>query len=111
MSDISQEITVDISPSTRQLYRGKIIPLYEGHRQENKAFYDRTQAFSVKQAQMFLIRRYPFPKYLVEEPLPDRSGLKTMPAVTDAVIRTDPALDAMVAHLGYRSVPEGHAPR
>ena len=58
-------------------YRARVIPLYEGHKQEDKASWQYREATSAKQAQMFLMRAYPYPQYFVEEPILDlREGGK-----------------------------------
>lgn len=52
-------------------YRARVLPLYEGHRQEEKATWEYTNAESIAQAGRFLRQRYPYPKYVVEEPIED----------------------------------------
>jgi hypothetical protein len=52
-------------------YRAKVIPLREGRRQEKEARWEYTHAASPAQAHHFLMRRFPYPKYFVEEPVPD----------------------------------------
>lgn len=55
-------------------YRAKAYPLYEGHKQIEKAFPVYTDARSVNQAGRFFGMRYPYPKYLVEDIMPDPKG-------------------------------------
>jgi hypothetical protein len=81
---------------SKQLYRAKIIPLYAGHRQEDKSFADYTHAVSIGQAHHFLMGRYPYPQYIVETPVLD--------ARQNIVRRTNPRLDNFVTHLGYESI-------
>lgn len=50
-------------------YRARIIPLREGHRQEDEARWEYTYAQSLAQASRFLRQRYP--EYVVEEPIAD----------------------------------------
>jgi len=50
-------------------YRIRVIPLYERHRQEEKGFWAYREAASLQQAQMFLMRAYPYPRYIVEHPI------------------------------------------
>ena len=58
-------------------YRARVIPLYEGHKQEDKGVWQYREAVSARQAQMFLMRAYPYPQYFVEEPVEDlREGGK-----------------------------------
>ena len=52
-------------------YRARVIPLFEGRRQENKATWEYTDAVSVAQAGRFLRIRFPYPEYVVEEPVLD----------------------------------------
>ena len=52
-------------------FRGTVTPLYEGHRQPAKARPEYSFAASVEQAGRFLRVRYPYPKYLVENVVPD----------------------------------------
>lgn len=77
------------------LYRSRITPLFDGHRQDGKAFWDYTNAASIAQASMFLQRRYPYPKYYVEKPVESSGGI---------VRRTNSQFDAFVRHLGYEPV-------
>ena len=58
-------------------YRARVIPLYEGHKQEDKKFWGYRDAANVKEAQFLLMRAYPYPQYFVEEPILDlREGGK-----------------------------------
>jgi len=50
-------------------YRTRVIPLYEGRKQEEKGFWAYREAASPKQAQMFFMRAYPYPQYFVEHPI------------------------------------------
>lgn len=52
-------------------YRARVIPLKEGHRQEDKASWEYTDAVSITQAGRFLRIQFPYPKYIVEEPIID----------------------------------------
>ena len=52
-------------------YRARVIPLYEGHRQEEKAFWEYREGDSIADAHRLLMRAYPYPKYFVEEPVAD----------------------------------------
>ena len=52
-------------------YRARVIPLREGRRQEDKATWEYTDAGSIAQAGRFLRQRYPYPEYVVEEPVED----------------------------------------
>lgn len=63
-----------MSTATKKLYRARIIPLFDGHRQEDKAFWEYTHAGSENQATYFLMIRYPFPKFFVEKPVLDTRG-------------------------------------
>lgn len=54
-----------------QRYRAKIIPLFEGHRQPEKSSWEYTHAESPAQALHNLGIRYPYPNYVVEEPMID----------------------------------------
>ncbi|MBU1067043.1 hypothetical protein KKE60_04620 [Patescibacteria group bacterium] len=55
----------------KELYRAWVIPLFEGHRQEDKKFWGYRQAYSINQAHMLLMRAYPYPQYYVEQPVKD----------------------------------------
>jgi len=52
-------------------YRARVIPLFEGHRQEEKATWEYTDAASIAQAGRFMRLRFPYPKFVVEEPVAD----------------------------------------
>jgi hypothetical protein len=82
--------------AVKQLYRARIIPLYVGKRQEDKAFWAYRHALSQNQAALFLGRQYPYPEYYIEQPELDPRR--------NVVRRTSPQLDAFVNHLGYVSV-------
>lgn len=77
-------------------YRSRIIPLYEGHRQEDKGFWGYRYAASPAQALRFLERAYPYPQYIVEAPVEDPR--------MNVVVRTNPQLDRTVSHIGYESI-------
>ncbi len=49
-------------------YRARVVPLFDGHKQEEKKFWAYREARSAKQALMFFMRAYPYPQYYVEEP-------------------------------------------
>jgi len=68
-----REEKMEFEPAIRQRYRARIIPLREGRRQEGKAFWDYTHAASINQASRFLGFRYPYPQYIVEQPVLDVS--------------------------------------
>ena len=57
--------------TTKQRYRTRIVPLFEGHRQEDKAFNEYMHAASQNQAYYFLGFHYPYPQYVVETPVED----------------------------------------
>jgi len=50
-------------------YRIRVIPLHERRKQEEKGFWAYREAASPQQAQMFLMRAYPYPRYFVEHPI------------------------------------------
>ncbi len=52
-------------------YRAKVTPLREGHKQLNQAKWQYASATSVSGALHFLMRRYPYPKFIVDTPIPD----------------------------------------
>jgi len=52
-------------------YRARVIPLYEGHRQIEKATWEYTDASSKAQAIRFLSKRFPYPRFVIEEPIED----------------------------------------
>ena len=73
-----------IAPSLNELrnfkagemrYQAQVIPLFEGRRQVAKATWEYTDAASVAQAGRFLRIRFPYPKYVVEEPVADPRSL------------------------------------
>jgi len=57
-------------------YRARVIPLREGRKQEDKATFEYTDAASIAQAGRFLRQRYPYPEYVVEEPVEDPREVK-----------------------------------
>jgi len=52
-------------------FRAKVIPLREGRRQEKEARWEYTHAASIAQAHHYLMKRFPYPRYFVEGPMPD----------------------------------------
>lgn len=52
-------------------YRAKIYPVENYHIIREKAFWVYRHAFSVAQAGRFIRRAYPYPKFVVEEPIAD----------------------------------------
>ncbi len=55
-------------------YRAKVTPLREGHKQLKGAKWQYASATSINGALHFLMRRYPYPMYIVDTPIPDPEG-------------------------------------
>ena len=62
----------------KKLYRAAVIPLFEGHRQEDKKVWRYREAYSSNQALRYLMNAYPYPKFFVEQPVEDLRRTKTM---------------------------------